>query len=132
MSIAITRVYNRLRRGQGGALELQQGFVQRGEPKGHSRREGVAWLGRDGGRPAPCGKARRGLRDRLRGRPPRLDGFAWRDPDRSTDETPGSGGPRGLPRLATRRCHCWRGVCYRWWDCSDRMTALLRMCTRLE
>ncbi len=46
--VAAAGVHHGLRRGQGGAVELQQGFVQGGESEGRSRGQGSAWLGRDG------------------------------------------------------------------------------------
>lgn len=46
--IAADRSDDCVRRGQGGALELQQKFTQGGEPKGHSRGQGApGWVETD-------------------------------------------------------------------------------------
>ena len=43
--LPLPEVHHRLCGGKGGALELQQGAVQGGQPEGHSRGQGCAGLG---------------------------------------------------------------------------------------
>jgi hypothetical protein len=123
-----TIAYAAAKAGKGGALELQQGPVKGSQPKGHSRGQSCAGLGRDRSRNQNGQQAGESRGHRLPGRSKGPDGFTRWHTDRTPVEADRSRGARRVPCLAACQLHHRHGIRHRWRDCSHGVTTIAHAC----
>ena len=117
--LPIARVDDRLRCGQGGTVDVQQGPLEGGDAQGNPRYPRFSRLGRNGGGGRTGGAPRGPSRYGLRGRQADHHEEPRRHSARPSRQAEGSRGPHRFSGLAASGFDYRNRVRDRWRDCSD-------------